>query len=84
MQRMDLRARDEPRPSADAAMNMANKEEIARWRLLLEAKRWRVLTSRWPPASDWNLHAHRGELRDLSERCHRRTGPWPAPSHRRS
>lgn len=54
--------------------------EITRWRLLLEAERWRVLTTRWPLASDWNLHSNRGELYGLLERYHRLTGPWPHPA----
>lgn len=54
--------------------------ELTRWRLLLEAQRWRVLTGRWPLANDWNRQANRGELRALLERYHRQTGPWPHPA----
>lgn len=51
-----------------------------RSRLLLEAERWRALTSRWPLANDWNRYANRGEHRALLERYHELTGPWPHPA----
>jgi hypothetical protein len=58
----------------------AATREITRWRLLLEAERRHALTGRWPLASDWDRHANRGELRDLLERYHHRSGPWPHPA----
>lgn len=56
------------------------KRAHTRTRLLFEAERWRALTSRWPLASDWNRHANSGELRELLERYHQLTGPWPHPA----
>lgn len=48
-----------------------------RERILHEGQRWYALTGRWPLTGDWNRYQNKGERRELIDRYHELTGPWP-------